>query len=91
MPFKVYLHPKADDVLSSLDSVTKEKIMNRLSELAEEPDTKGNSLTSTPFKKMRIGVYRTIYEIIWNDSKVNVLFIDHRSTVYVDFKRIFFE
>ena len=74
---------------NSLDSVIKERIMNRLSELVDEPDTKGKPLTS--FRKMRIGVYRIIDEMIWNDTKVNVFFIRHRTKVYVDFKRIFFE
>lgn len=63
--------------------------MNRLHELVEESDTKGKPLTPTLFKKMRIGVYRAVYEIIWNDSGVNVLFIGYQSHVYDDFKRIF--
>lgn len=89
MSFEIYLHPKADEFLNSLDLVIAEKIKNRLRELVEEPDKKGETLTPTLFKKIRIGVYRAIYEIIWTDSRVNVLFIGHRSNVYDDFKRIF--
>lgn len=88
MSFEVYLHPKADGFLNSTDSSIRERIKVRLRELAEKPDKKGKPYMP-PFRIIRIGVYRAIYEIFWNESKVNVLYIDHRDKVYENFERIF--
>ena len=88
MPLKVYLHPKADDFLNSVDSTIRERIKNRLHGLIEEPNKKEKPYIP-PFRIIRIGVYRAIYEIVFNESKVNVLYIEHRDKVYEDFKRIF--
>lgn len=88
MSFGVYLHPRAVGFLNSLDSATRERIKSRLRELAEGPNKKGRRLISSPFFRMRIGRYRAIYKILWNESRVNVLFIDLRDRVYDDFKRI---
>ncbi|MCK4953440.1 type II toxin-antitoxin system RelE/ParE family toxin [Candidatus Bathyarchaeota archaeon] len=89
MSFEVYLHPKADSFLKNLNSRTKERIKNHLRELVEEPDKKGKPLDPSQFLSMRIGDYRAIYEIIWDESKVNVLFIGHRDQVYANFERVF--
>jgi len=66
-----------------------ERIRSRLSELAEEPNKKGKESAFRQFLSMRIGDYRAIYEIIWEDERVNILFIGHRSQVYDDFERSF--
>jgi len=87
MSFEVWLHPKADAFLDSLDSVLKKKIKDKLRELSEEPNKKGKQLTSS-FFRMRIGKYRAIYEILWDELRVNVLFIGHRDHVYDDFEKL---
>ena len=89
MPFEVWLHPKADSFLNSLDPLLKKSIKIKLIELTKEPNKKGKQLKPSNFFRMRIGKYRAIYEIIWDKSKVNVLFIGHRDQVYDNFKRLF--
>lgn len=90
MSFRVYLHPKADDFLNVMDLPTRERIKGRLQGLVEKTNKKGKPYIP-PLQIIRIGVYRAIYEIIWNELKVNVLFIDHKDNVYNNFKRMFLQ
>ena len=87
MKYKIFLHPKAAEFLKNLNSL-RIKIKNRLRDLEESPEEKGQRLRYSSFYRLRIGDYRVIYEISREEGKVIVLFIGHRRTVYDDFSRI---
>ena len=87
MKYKIFLHPKAAEFLKNLNSSLRIMIKNRLKELEESPEEKGQRLRYSSFYRLRIRDYRAIYEII-KEGKVIVLFIGHRRTVYDDFSRI---
>jgi len=87
--YRVLLHPKAAEFLSSLSYSLKKKIKDRLRELEESPEEKGQRLKYSHFYRLRIGDYRVIYEINREEGKVVVLFIGHRRKVYDDFSRLF--
>ncbi|MCD6088121.1 type II toxin-antitoxin system RelE/ParE family toxin [Candidatus Bathyarchaeota archaeon] len=89
MKYKIFLHPKAAEFLKNLSNPLRIMIKNRLRELEESPEEKGQHLRHSSFYRLRIGDYRAIYEINQEERKVIVLFIGHRRTVYDDFSRIF--
>ncbi len=89
MKYKIFLHPKVAEFLKNLNSSLRIMIKNRLKELGESPEKKGQRLRYSSFYRLRIGDYRAIYEIIKEEGKFIVLFIGHRRTVYDDFSRIF--
>jgi len=64
-------------------------IKNRLRELDESSEEKGQRLRHSPFYRLRIEDYGAIYEIYQEERKIIVLFIGHRRTVHDDFSKIF--
>jgi len=89
LKYKIFLHPKAAEFLKNLNRSLRVMIKNRLRDLEESPEEKGQRLKHPPFYRLRIGDYRAIYEINKEEGRVIVLFIGHRRTVYDDFSRIF--
>ena len=89
MKYKIFLHPKAAEFLKNLSNPLRIMIKNRLRELEESPEEKGQRLRHSLFYRLRTGDYRAIYEINQEERKVIVLFIGHRRTVYDNFSRIF--
>jgi len=88
LSYRVFLHPKAAVFLKKLSPSLRAKIKDRLRELEESPEEKGQRLKHSPFYRLRIGDYRAIYEIHEEEGKVVVLFIGHRRKVYDDFSRL---
>lgn len=88
MSYRVLLHPKAADFLTRADASLKKRIKDRLSELENSPEKKGQRLKYSPFWRLRIGDYRAIYEIDEGKKRVIILFIGHRREVYDDFSRL---
>jgi len=88
LSYKVFLHPKAAESLKRLNPSLRAKVKDRLKELKESPEEKGQRLRYSPFYRLRIGDYRAIYEVDREGGKVIVLFIGHRRKVYDDFSRL---
>ena len=83
---KVFLHPKSAKELGKLDAHAGEAIRKKLSELKKFPE-RGKRLKHSPFRSLRIGDYRAIYET--KNNKIIVLFVGHRKKVYDDFTKLF--
>lgn len=88
MSFEVFLHPKANDFIEKLDNELSNRLKKKIKELCDNPERKGERITSSHYYKIRVGDYRIIYEIGYNEKKVIVLFIGHRSKVYDDFTKL---
>lgn len=89
MGFAVLLHPKAAKELDKLERQIKDRIIARLKDLRDKPDTLGKILKPIGFWSLRIGDYRVIYETDEPEKRVVVLFIGHRKKVYDDFSKLF--
>ena len=89
MGFAVLLHPKAAKEVDKLERQIKDRIIARLKDLRDKPDTLGKILKSSGFWSLRIGDYRVIYEIDKPEKRVVVLFVGHRKKVYDDFSKLF--
>ena len=88
MTYYILLHPKAARELEKIEEPTRSRIKGRLTELREKPEELGKRLRYTDFWSLRIGDYRTVYEIKREREQVIVLYVGHRRNVYDDFSRI---
>lgn len=86
--FEVLLHPLANRELEELDSEVRRKVEAKLKKLREFP-RRGKPLRHSPFRSLRIGDHRAIYEVDPEKSQVRVLYIGHRRNVYTEFSKIF--
>ena len=86
--FELLLHQKASEFFKKIDKHVKERIVNDLKKLKENPQH-GKHLKYSNFWSLRSGDYRSIYEINFKEKRVIVLFIGHRKHVYDDFSKLF--
>jgi mRNA interferase RelE/StbE len=87
--FTVLLHPKAAKELEKIEDTIRARIVERLRDLKDNPERVGKVLRHSNFWSLRVGDYRTIYEIDRARRQVVVLFIGHRKKVYDDFSKLF--
>ena len=88
MSYKILLHPKANAFLKSIEVELEKRIRKKLHVLSSTPE-KGKKLKHSDFWRLRIGEYRAVYEVDYNNNRVIILFIGHRKDVYDDFSRLF--
>ena len=88
MSYKILLHPKTNEFLENIEVEVKNRIRKKLFVLSSNPE-QGKKLKHSDFWRLRIGGYRAVYEIDYNNNQVIVLFIGHRKDVYDDFSRLF--
>lgn len=88
MSFTVLLHPKAAKELKRIETKIRARIIERAKELRENPDKIGKPLKQSDFWSLRVGDYRTVYQIDRSRKQVVILFIGHRSKVYDDFSKM---
>jgi mRNA interferase RelE/StbE len=88
LTFRILLHPRAARFLEKTDTTIRKRLGDRLKELREAPEEKGERLKGSPFWRMRVGDYRAVYEIDRASKRVIVLFIGHRRDVYDDFSKL---
>ncbi|MEK6855728.1 MAG: type II toxin-antitoxin system RelE/ParE family toxin [Nanoarchaeota archaeon] len=83
MPFEVILSEEAEAFIKKCDKSTGNRILDKIELLSENPRL-GKPLTATlaGFWSLRIGDYRTIYQIKDNELIVLVIKIGHRKNVY---------
>lgn len=82
----VFGRKKAEKQFEKLDIHTKKKVITAIQELTQDPSL-GTPLTGKlrGYNKYRLGDYRIIYS--YNDEKIIVVAIAHRSNVYEEFTR----
>jgi mRNA interferase RelE/StbE len=83
MPFEVILSEESQKFLKKCDKSTKDRILDRLENLREDPRI-GKPLTAnlTGLWSLRIGDYRAIYQIKDNELIVVVIKVGHRKNIY---------
>jgi len=88
MSYKILLHPKANAYLENIEVELENRIRKKLHVLSSNPE-KEKKLKHSNFWRLRIGEYRTVYEVEYDNNRVIILFIGHRKDVYDDFSRLF--
>lgn len=76
---------EAERDLSRLDRTVRRRIINKLDWFLENFEAVLPSILVGEFRefyKLRIGDWRVMYKIDWQNRKVEVSYIDHRGKVY---------
>ena len=83
MPYKVRLNKQVFKVLEKLNEPEYSRIKNAIYDLADEPRPKGYiQLKGRDAFRIRVGVYRIIYEVFDEILTVQVVDIGHRKDIY---------
>lgn len=83
MNYNITIKKGAAKALSNLRNEDYEKVRDAIKGLSEDPRPLGClKLTAREGWRIRIGVYRVIYEINERDKKVIVLAVGHRRDIY---------
>ena len=83
MSYTVSILPRAGRELARLPTVTYRRVSNAIRDLTAEPRPQGClRLTGRDSWRIRVGVYRVIYEIDDTRQFVTVLQVGHRRDVY---------
>ena len=83
MSYTVEILRSAQKQLAAIDRQDQPRIISAIRTLANEPRPPGcKKLTGRPAWRIRVGVYRVIYEIHDNRLLVLVVAIGHRREVY---------
>lgn len=83
MNFKILLSPKSDKFLKKLEESTRKRIKDKLRALSNNPEL-GKPLVGrlAGLWSLRIGDYRSIYQIRKAELLILVLTIGHRKNIY---------
>lgn len=70
--------------MEGLDAGLRKRIIEKLKELEENPFPRGSIKLrgEKDAYRLRIGDYRILYIVLWDEGVALVFKIDHRSTVY---------
>lgn len=83
MPYRLSLRQSAEKELRSLHPLERERIIEAIRLLADEPrPTRAKSLKGVDAWSLRLGHYRVIYEIEDDILVVVIIKIGHRRDVY---------
>ncbi len=83
MNYDITIKRPAAKALANLTDENYQKVRDAIRELAQNPRPSGClKLTGREGWRIRVGVYRVIYEINDPDKKVMVLHLGHRRDIY---------
>lgn len=80
--FEVIWSASALAQLKKLDRVIARRIFNRVGELRENPLPQVRRLVNSPYYRLRVGDYRVILDIQGRLTRILVLKVGHRRTIY---------
>ncbi len=80
--FKVKLSRKAEKFLERLPKNDRERVLEALRQLKNPLKAGAEKVKGTEFHKIRVGRYRVIFYIDWDNRIVAVFKIDKRERVY---------
>ncbi len=72
----------AAEKFRKLERSVRDRIARKLRDVAEDPRRFLTRLASMEAYKLRVGDYRVIVDVDWENDIVHVLTLGHRSTVY---------
>lgn len=83
MSYQISILRRAQKALGNLQQKNYRRVRDAISDLAENPRPSNSlKLTGRPAWRMRVGVYRVIYEIDDKTQEIIVLDIGHRRDIY---------
>ena len=86
MDFEINWQPSVPDI-KSLDPEIRNRIIQKIRSIQENPFRFVERLEGYPLFKLRIGDYRVILDIKPNENSIVVVLVGHRSKVYQSLHR----
>ncbi|MBI4258860.1 MAG: type II toxin-antitoxin system RelE/ParE family toxin [Thaumarchaeota archaeon] len=84
MTFRIEYSSRAQRSLGSFSQIIRRRVLEKISELAENPFPRGvvkiHGEDNT--YRLRVGDYRVLYEVYPQQRAILIVKIEHRSTVY---------
>jgi mRNA interferase RelE/StbE len=85
--WQVKLHPLVDKLLRKLNKKLEQRMQDRLRKLKDEPFRYLEHLEGLDYYKLRIGEYRALIDVDFENKIIKVQVLDHRSKIYKRYKR----
>jgi len=82
LAFRVELSQLAAEKFRKLEPAVKDRIAAKLREVAENPRRHMTSIRGIGAFRIRVGDYRLIADVAWDEQVIYVLTLGHRSTIY---------
>ena len=82
MIWKVKWHPKAFKNLEALPLDIKERIMKRVNKIQENPFHFLEHYEGQNYYKLRVGDYRALVDMDFENKTIKIRLFDHRKRVY---------
>ena len=82
MSYSVEWHPKVRKFLHKLPKDISERIVLKVKELQEDPFRYLEHYEGKNYYKLRVGDYRMLIDIDFNNKVLFIRVIDHRSRIY---------
>ncbi len=85
MTFSVDYSKQAEKFLEKAEKVLAKRILKKIEELMNEPALRGSKPVHGYKEKLyrvRVGDYRILYEIDYQNKKIGIVEIDDRSRIY---------
>jgi len=82
--FRVDIRPSLEKDLKKVDVRYHRAIWRKIESLAEDPLPRGCAKLKIEesIYRIRIGIFRLVYEIDWNEGIVYIAYLKHRQTSY---------
>lgn len=96
MTYSIYFYKKAAKQWKHFDKKTQKALKSKLKELEHDPITKRakadirllKDYRNPPLWRLRIGKFRAVYEVDYENKRVIILLIEKKETVYKSLKQI---
>lgn len=82
MNWKIKWHPKAVKILEALSRDVKDRIIKRVDKLQDYPFHFLEHYEGQNYYKFRIGDYRMLIDIDFDDKVIKIQVFDHRKRIY---------
>ena len=86
IPYDLYIERRAERDLKKLETSIFTQIVRKIKELADNPHLQGSKKIAGSQNdwRLRIGVYRVLYEIDTKTKTVKIMRVKHRREAYRD-------
>ena len=82
MSFRIEWHPKASKNLAKLPKDTIKRVLSKMDEVKEDPFRSLEHFEGQNFYKLRIGDYRALIDVDFQNKVLKVQVFDKRGRVY---------
>ncbi len=79
---------RATRSLRSLEASTRRRVLDKVRDLTNEPRSLDCESLAGPSFRVRVGVYRVIYDIREEEIRIAIVLVGHRREIYEQMKQL---